>query len=165
MDAPSQRVGIGRDSHRLAAGGPLVIGGVAVPAAVHAVGHSDADVVLHALADALLGAVGEDDIGVLFPDSDPALRGLDSRVILAAARRRMEERGYSLGNADIVVELERPKLAPHRAAIRESLAGLLGVPAERVGFRAKTGEGTGPIGSGELIAATAVALVVREERA
>jgi len=160
------RIGLGRDSHRLGAGGPLLIGGVPVPGDVHAIGHSDADVVFHALADALLGAAGEDDIGVLFPDTDPAHRGLDSRVILAEARRRAEARGYALGNADIVVELERPKLSPHRTRIRESLAGLLAVPVDRVGLRAKTGEGLGPVGEGRLVAATAVVLLVgREEEA
>jgi len=154
------RIGLGRDSHRLGPGGALLIAGVSIPADVRAIGHSDADVVLHALADALLGAVGEGDIGMLFPDTDPAHRGLDSRVILAEARRRAEGRGFAVGNADIVVELERPKLAPHREAIRESLAAQLGIPVDRVGFSAKTGEGLGPVGEGRLIAATAVVLVV-----
>lgn len=164
MNGPT-RIGLGRDSHRLGPGGPLRIAGVTIPADLHAIGHSDADAVLHAVADALLGAVGEGDIGMLFPDTDPAHRGLDSRTILAEARRRAEGHGFTVGNVDVVVELERPKLAAHRPAIRASLGEQLGIPVERVGFSAKTGEGLGPVGEGRLIAATAVVLLdSREEQ-
>ena len=157
--SPDFRVGLGTDRHRLEPGRPLLLGGVGIPSEVGAVGHSDADVILHSLSDALLGAVGEGDIGELFPDTDPALAGLDSRRILAEARRRLESRGFRTENVDVVVELERPKVLPHRAEIRRSLAALLGVAPERVGVKAKTGEGLGPVGEGRLIAATAVVLV------
>jgi 2-C-methyl-D-erythritol 2,4-cyclodiphosphate synthase len=160
---PRFRIGLGTDRHRLAPGDALRIGGVAVPAAVRAVGHSDADVVLHALSDALLGAVAEGDIGEHFPDTDPAHAGLDSRRIVEEARRRVARHGYAVGNVDVVVELERPKLAPHRRAIRASIAALLELPLERVGLQAKTGEGLGEVGEGRIIAATAVVLLVPAE--
>ena len=161
---PSLRIGLGTDRHRLEAGRPLVLGGVTIPSAVGAVGHSDADVILHSLSDALLGGVGEGDIGELFPDTDPALAGLDSRKIVAEARRRVQSRGFRTENVDIVVELQRPKVLPHRPAIRASVASLLGITEDRVGVKAKTGEGLGPVGEGRLIACTAVVLLVAAPR-
>ena len=157
------RIGLGTDRHRLSSDRPLILGGVEIPSDLGAVGHSDADVLLHALADALLGAVGEGDIGELFPDTDPAHQGLDSRNIVAEARRRVEAKGFRTENVDLVVELERPKLLPHRPAIRASIAELLGIDPERVGVKAKTGEGIGPVGERQLIEATAVVLVIAEE--
>ena len=134
-----------------------------IPSSVGAVGHSDADVVLHALSDALLGASGDSDIGTLFPDTDPAIAGLDSREIVKSVLGRVTSAGLRVSNVDVVVELERPKLAPHRGAIRESLADLLGIPEDRIGFKAKTGEGIGPVGEGLVIEARAVALLVERE--
>ncbi len=160
---PPYRIGFGNDRHRLERGRPLLLGGVVVPSEVGAVGHSDADVVLHAVSDALLGAIGEDDIGTLFPDTDHSIAGLDSRRIVAEARRRVHAKGFVVGNIDVVVELEKPKVAPHRDRIRASLAELLGIPVDRVGLKAKTGEGLGPVGEGRMIAATAAVLLIGEE--
>ncbi|MGE3163333.1 MAG: 2-C-methyl-D-erythritol 2,4-cyclodiphosphate synthase [Planctomycetota bacterium] len=158
---PDTRVGLGTDVHRLALGRSLWVGGVLIPADRGAVGHSDADVVLHAVADALLGAVAAGDIGELFPDTDPSLEGLDSAIIVQAARERVVAAGYHVGNVDIVVDLERPKLRPHRDAIRQRVAGLLGLDVRRVSMKAKTAEGLGAVGSNEAIACQAVVLVSR----
>ena len=154
------RIGLGTDRHRLEPGLPLVLAGVTIPSEIGAVGHSDADVVFHSLADALLGAVGEGDIGELFPDTDPRYQGLDSRRIVEEALRRVQLRGFQAENVDIVIELERPKLLPHRPAMRTSIVALLGVEESCVGVKAKTGEGLGPVGEGKMIAATAVVLLV-----
>ena len=159
----SHRIGLGTDRHRLEAGRPLVLGGVTIPSEVGAVGHSDADVVLHSLSDALLGAVGEGDIGELFPDTDPRYAGLDSRRIVEEALRRVEACGYRAENVDIVIELERPKLLPHRPEMRRSIAALLSIAEDAVGVKAKTGEGLGPVGEGKMIAATAVVLLEKVE--
>lgn len=157
------RVGLGRDLHRLVEGRALRVGGVAVPSSRGALGHSDADVLLHAIADALLGAVGAGDIGVLFPDTDPANRGLDSARIVEAARAEVEGRGYRVVNVDAVVDLETPKIAPHSEAIRSRIAALLGLPNGCVSVKAKTGEGLGPVGHGDAIAAHAVVLVAARD--
>lgn len=159
---PRIRVGLGTDLHRLEAGRELWVGGVCIPADRGAVGHSDADVVLHAVADALLGSIAATDIGELFPDTDPRLLGLDSAVIVRAARDQVLARGYRVVNVDVVVDLERPKLAPHRDAIRQRLAELLAVDVTCVGFKAKTGEGLGAVGSAKAIACQAVVLVSQE---
>ncbi len=153
------RVGIGTDLHRLQEGRALVLGGVKILSPVGAVGHSDADVVLHALADALLGAVAAGDIGQLFPDSDPRNQGLDSARILEKAVQVARELGFRPINVDVVVHLEAPKLAPHQAAMRARIAELLGVEAARVSVKAKTGEKLGPIGEGRAVSARAVALL------
>ncbi len=153
------RVGLGTDLHRLGEGRALRIGGVGIPSPRGAEGHSDADVLLHAIADALLGAVAAGDIGLLFPDTDPRHRGLDSARIVVAALEEVARRGFHLVNVDTVVELQAPQLAPHREAIRSRIAALLDLPVERVSFKAKTGEGLGDIGRGHAIAAHAVALV------
>ncbi|MEM7166789.1 MAG: 2-C-methyl-D-erythritol 2,4-cyclodiphosphate synthase [Planctomycetota bacterium] len=155
----SLRVGLGTDLHRLEAGLPLILGGVTIPSDFGARGHSDADVVLHAVSDALLGAAHGTDIGDLFPDDDPTLAGLDSRRIVAAALKVAAEHGFRLVNVDIVVALERPKLSPHREELRASLASILGIPANCVGIKAKTSEGLGPVGRGEAISCQAVALL------
>ncbi len=162
QEAPAtlgSRVGIGHDTHRLAPGGPLRLGGIDVAHDHHLVGHSDADVLLHAVTDALLGAAALPDIGERFPDTEPANRGRDSAEMLRAALEAVGEAGWRLGNVDCVVLAQRPKLAPHKQAIRRRLAEILGVEADRVGLKAKTGEGLGQIGREEAIAAQCVVLL------
>lgn len=153
------RVGMGFDIHRLAAGRKMVLGGVEIPAPKGLEGHSDADVLLHAVTDALLGAVGEGDIGSYFPDSDPKWKGAESRVFVEKALELVKKRGLKIANADFTLVAEEPKLAPHRPAIRKSVAGLLGVEPERVNLKAKTMEGLGPIGEGKAVACYAVVLL------
>ena len=153
------RTGIGYDSHRLVPGRLLILGGQRIPFDKGLAGHSDADVVAHAVTDALLGAAAAGDIGHLFPDSDPRWKGADSIALLRAACHHLRERGYRADQADVTVILERPKLAPHIGAMAEALAGAMGVPASAVSVKAKTNEGMGFIGRGEGIAAIAVATV------
>ncbi len=150
---PIVRVGQGWDLHRLVAGGPLRIGGIDVPFDMRAQGHSDGDVILHALTDALLGAIGAADIGAHFPDTNPSLRGADSERFLRFAVEVAGQRGFAVGNADVTVIAERPRLAPHRDAIVDRLAGILVVPRGAVSVKAKTNEGLGPLGAGEAVAA------------
>ena len=151
------RVGIGTDLHRLEAGRPLILGGVRIEYELGLVGHSDADVVLHAVTDALLGAAALPDIGELFPDTDSRWRGADSRRLLAAVVARVRGLGWAPANVDVVIHAERPKLSPHKEAIRASLAEVLGLPIERVGVKAKPNEGLDAVGRGEEIACTAIA--------
>jgi 2-C-methyl-D-erythritol 2,4-cyclodiphosphate synthase len=153
------RVGSGHDTHRLVSGRPLVLGGVAVPHALGLDGHSDADVVLHALTDAILGALALGDIGDHFPDTDPQWRDAESRVFLEAALAMMGERGYAVGNVDATIFAQQPKLGPVKAAIRENLAALLGVAADCVNVKAKTGERVGHIGRGEAIGCQVTVLI------
>ncbi len=153
---PLVRVGQGWDLHRLVAGGPLRLAGIDIAHDRGAKGHSDGDVVLHALTDAVLGAVGAGDIGSHFPDTDPRWKGADSAVFLEEAVRVIRDRGFDIGNVDVNVLLERPKLAPHREAMRRRLAGILGVTEDCVSLKAKTNEGLGEIGSGDALAAMAV---------
>ncbi len=153
------RIGLGHDTHRLAPGGPLRLGGVDLPGDRHALGHSDADVLLHAVTDALLGAAGLEDIGQLFPDTDAANRGRDSAEMLRLAWQKVAARGYTIVNLDCVVLAEQPKLAPHKASIRQRIAEVLSIDADRVGLKAKTGEQVGPIGRREAISAQCVALL------
>lgn len=154
------RVGIGYDSHRFASGRPLVLGGVTIPHSQGLTGHSDADAVAHALADAMLGALGLGDIGRLFPDSDPAHKDADSMLLLAEVARRVRASGWALQQADITVVAEVPKLAPHAAAMQTRLAHVLGAEGSAVSIKAKTNEGMGFIGRGEGIAVFAVATLV-----
>ncbi len=149
--------GIGYDSHRLAAGRRLLIGGVEIPYERGLDGHSDADVLAHALSDALLGAAGLGDIGEHFPDSDERWRDADSIVLLEAVVAMLAERGLAPVNVDCTVIMEAPKLAPHRGAIRVRLAAALGLAPERVNVKASTGERMGFIGRGEGVAALALA--------
>ena len=149
-------VGQGWDLHRLVAGGPLRLAGVDIPHDSHAHGHSDGDVVLHALTDAILGALGAGDIGQHFSDSDPRWSGADSDVFIAEAVRLMRAEGLALGRADVTVILERPKLAPHRDTMRKRVAECLGSEEGRVSIKAKTNEGLGGIGAGKAIAALAI---------
>lgn len=153
----STLTGIGYDSHRLAPGRPLILGGVEIPSELGLDGHSDADVLTHALIDALLGAAGLGDIGQHFPDSDERYRDADSLELLASVLPLVFAQGLELVNVDATVVMERPKLAPHREAIRESLAAALGVAPARVNVKASTGEGIGFVGRGEGVAALAVA--------
>ena len=145
----------------MAAGGPLRLGGVDVPHDRHAVGHSDADVLLHAVTDALLGAAGLPDIGVLFPNTEEANRGRDSADMLRLAYDRVVAAGYRLTNLDAVVHAQRPKLSPFKEAIVARIAAILGVEPMQINIKAKTGEGVGPVGLEELIEARCVALVER----
>lgn len=155
------RVGTGFDAHALAAGVPLVLGGVRIEHPRGLAGHSDGDVLAHALTDAVLGAAGLEDIGALFPSGDPALAGADSVELLREAWRRVREAGWELVNADVVLVGEEPRLAPHREAMRARLAGALGVEPERVAVRATTTDGLGFTGRREGLAAQAVALLRR----
>src|SRR5690349_13484319 len=149
------RIGIGNDTHRLVAGGPLIIGGVIVPCELGAEGHSDADVLTHAVIDAVLGALAEGDIGVHFPDSDPQWTDANSFKMLALVMRLAEKRGFSVVNVDTTVMLERPKLREHIDRMREHLAETLGVDVTSVSVKAKTGEGVDAIGRGEAVGAQA----------
>ena len=153
------RIGLGYDSHRLGNGGPLRIGGINVPADVHAIGHSDADVLLHAITDALLGAVAEPDIGRLFPDDAAENRARDSGDFLREAIHRVRHHGMEIANLDCVIMAERPKLATHLDKMREVLASILDLSVSQLGLKAKTGEGVGAIGSSAAIAARAVVLL------
>jgi 2-C-methyl-D-erythritol 2,4-cyclodiphosphate synthase len=153
------RIGIGYDLHRLAAGRPLVLGGVRIPHDRGLAGHSDGDALIHALIDALLGAAGEGDIGRFFPDTDPRYRGADSKDLLRTIVSRLKTKGLAVGHADCVVVAEAPKLAPHIEAVKAALAPILGLRPDRLGVKAKTNEGTGTIGAGEAIACWAVAVL------
>jgi 2-C-methyl-D-erythritol 2,4-cyclodiphosphate synthase len=156
------RVGIGHDTHRLSAGGPLRLGGIDIPHDRHAVGHSDADVLLHAITDALLGAAALGDIGELFPDTDEKNRGRDSAEMLRQAAARVVAAGYGIANLDCIVFAQRPKLSPHKAAIQRRIAEILGISPQHVGVKAKTGEGLGEVGREEAIVAQCVALLRSE---
>ena len=153
------RIGLGHDTHRLQSGGPLRLGGIDIPFDKSAVGHSDADVLLHAITDALLGAAALGDIGEFFPDTDPVNRGRDSGEMLTAAASAVTAAGYRIVNIDCVVLAQRPKLLPHRAAIRARVAALLSIDADCIGLKGKTGEETGAIGHGEIIQALVVVLL------
>jgi len=153
------RVGIGHDTHRLGQGGPLILGGIAIPHDRHAIGHSDADVLLHAITDALLGAAALGDIGELFPDTDPANKGRDSAEMLREAAARTRAAGYTVINLDCIVFAQKPKLSPHKDPIRRRIAEILSLAPEQVGVKAKTGEGVGEVGREEVIMAQCVALL------
>jgi 2-C-methyl-D-erythritol 2,4-cyclodiphosphate synthase len=156
------RVGSGHDTHRLAEGRPLILGGVSIDHPKGLVGHSDADVVLHAITDALLGAAGLGDIGDLFPDTDPQWKDADSQLFLREALGRLNRLGWRTVNLDVTIFAQEPKLGPVKAAIKTKLADLLGMPPDRVNVKAKTGEKVGHIGRGEAIGCHAVVLI--EER-
>ncbi|NPV52355.1 MAG: 2-C-methyl-D-erythritol 2,4-cyclodiphosphate synthase [Firmicutes bacterium] len=154
------RVGIGYDVHRLVAGLPLWLGGVEVPYHSGLQGHSDGDVILHAIADALLGAAGESDIGSHFPSDDPAYKGAASASLLARVREIVSERGFAVNNVDAVLLAERPRIAPYVDAMRSRIAGILHIGPGDVSIKATTNEGLGFIGRGEGMAAYAVASLV-----
>lgn len=151
------RTGIGYDSHRLVAGRPLILGGVQIPNDLGLDGHSDADVLTHAVIDALLGAAGLGDIGECFPDTDERYRDADSIELLRSVVASIAEAGLQIVNVDSTVVMQAPRLAPHKPAIRACLASALGLPEARVNVKATTGEGIGFVGRGEGVAALAVA--------
>jgi len=155
------RTGLGWDVHRLAAGRPLILGGVTVPSEFGLEGHSDADVLSHAITDAILGAAALGDIGMHFPDSDPRWKGCDSLVFLKHAKALAEERGFRIVNVDSTVILERPKLKDFREPIRAKLAEALGLEMERVSVKFKTAEKVGPVGEGRSAEAQAVVTIER----
>ena len=155
------RIGLGHDCHRLAPDKPLVIGGVTIPHDTGPVAHSDGDVLLHALTDALLGAAGLGDIGEWFPDNDPQYAGADSAVLLVKVLDRLRGDGWSIVNIDCTVHAQRPKLSPFKKQIAARIAGLLQLGPELVNVKAKTGEKVGPVGREEAITADAVVLIER----
>lgn len=153
------RVGLGFDVHRLVEGRPCMLGGIELPHPTGPSGHSDGDAVLHAVADALLGAAGLDDLGSLFPDTEPAWKGADSRQLLAEVVARVERAGWRTANLDVVIATEGPRIAPHRAALRASIAALVGVDAGAVNVKGKTFEGLGALAGGAGVAVQAVCLL------
>lgn len=159
------RTGLGWDNHRIAAGRPLILGGVPIQSEFGLDGHSDADVLTHAITDALLGAAALGDIGMHFPDSDPRWKGCDSLVFLRHAVALVHQHGFEILNVDASVILERPKLKDYRLPIRESLAAALGINVDRVSVKFKTAEKVGPVGEGRSAEAQAIATVARESAA
>lgn len=157
-------IGFGTDFHRLEAGGPLKLGGVAIDCDLQAVGHSDGDVLLHAVTDAILGALAAGDIGSHFPDTDERWRGADSRKFLEEAMRIAREQGLALGNLDAVIDLERPKIRPHIDEMRQTVSEITGLEIGRVSVKAKTREGVGEIGGSRAISATATVLLFAADR-
>ena len=155
------RIGQGFDVHALVAGRKLIIGGVTIPFELGLAGHSDADVLLHAICDALIGAAGLGDIGGHFPDTDPRYQGIDSRELLRAVARLLAEHHYAVVNIDSTIIAQAPKMAPHIAAMRANIAADLGVAVDSVNVKAKTAEKLGPVGRGEGIVAEAVALITQ----
>ncbi|MFM6985373.1 MAG: 2-C-methyl-D-erythritol 2,4-cyclodiphosphate synthase [Hydrogenophaga sp.] len=155
------RIGEGWDVHALVPGRPLIIGGVTIPHHAGLLGHSDADVLLHAITDALFGAAGLGDIGQHFPDTDAQFRGADSAALLAEAARRVRATGYEIGNVDSTVIAQSPKLAPHIPAMVARIATTLGVAADQVNVKAKTAEKLGPVGQGLSMEARATVLLLR----
>jgi len=162
MNAAAMRVGEGWDIHALVLDRPLILGGIAIPHSHGLLGHSDADALLHAITDALFGAAGLGDIGRHFPDTDETFRGADSAVLLAEAARRVREAGWEIANVDSTIIAQAPKLAPHIPAMRERVAGVLGLMADAVNVKAKTAERLGPVGEGRAIEARAVCLLWRQ---
>lgn len=160
-EQPPFRVGEGWDVHALVPGRPLVIGGVHVPHTQGLLGHSDADVLLHAIIDALLGAAGVGDIGRHFPDTDVRFKGVDSTVLLAEAARRVREAGWRIGNIDSTVVAQAPRLAPHIGAMVARIAQVLELAPARINVKAKTAERLGPVGQGASIEARAAVLLFR----
>lgn len=153
------RVGEGWDIHALVEGRKLILGGVEIPFNKGLLGHSDADALLHAITDALLGAAALGDIGTLFPDTDAQFKGADSAVLLGYAVARVREKGYSIGNVDCTVIAQAPKLAPYKAAMAARIAQVLSIGVEQVNVKAKTAEKMGPVGEGAAIEARAVVLL------
>ena len=158
---PTLRIGEGWDIHQLVAGRPLVLGGISIPHSHGLLGHSDADALLHAITDALLGAAALGDIGRHFPDTDPQFKGSDSAVLLAEAARRVRAAGWAIVNIDSTIVAQAPKLAPHIPAMVLRIAALLGLDADAVNVKAKTAERLGPVGEGLAIEARAVCLLVQ----
>ena len=160
---PPWKVGLGHDTHRLVEGGPLILGGISIEHTHHTDGHSDADVLLHAITDALLGAAGLGDIGQWFPNTDEANRDRDSAEMLQLAYQQVQQAGYGIINFDCIVFAQNPPIGPHRASISQRIGSLLGIAAEMVCVKAKTGEGVGPVGRSEVIAAQCVTLLQQQK--
>jgi len=154
--------GLGYDLHRLVVGRRLILGGIHIPFSKGEDGHSDGDVLLHAITDALLGASGIGDIGEFFPPSDPKWKGADSRTLLGTAWGLVREKGWKLDNLDCVIALQEPKFLPWRSQVRESIAAILGVSSDAIFVKAKTGEGLGSVGTGEAIEVWAVCLLSKD---
>ena len=155
------RVGLGHDTHRLEAGRRLIIGGIEIPHEKGFVAHSDGDVLLHAITDAILGAAALGDIGEWFPDTDPKYKGTDSSVFIREAAAAVRERGWEIENLDCTVFAQRPKLSPYKKAMAERIAQLLGIAPDCVNVKAKTGERVGPVGNEESIDASAIVQLIR----
>ena len=155
----SARVGLGFDSHALVEGRPCILGGVRIPHASGPSGHSDGDAVLHAIADALLGAAGLDDLGTLFPDSDPTWEGADSAELLKTVIEKVGAAGFRVVNVDVVIAADSPRIAPHRAAMRARIAELCGIDASSVNVKGKTLAGLAAAGRGSSVAAQALCLL------
>ena len=165
MELTRLRIGEGWDTHALVAGRPLVLGGVTIPHSHGLLGHSDADALLHAITDAMLGAAGLGDIGRHFPDTDAAFRGADSVVLLTEAARRVRAAGFEIVNVDSTIVAQAPKMAPHIPAMRDCIAAALGLSASVVNVKAKTAEKMGPVGEGCAIEARAVCLLIGPQTA
>lgn len=161
MNMPPYRIGQGYDCHALVPGRKLIVGGVTIPHVSGLLGHSDADVLLHAITDAILGAAGLGDIGRHFPDTDTQFSGADSRELLREARRRVAGAGYAIGNVDATIIAQAPKMAPHIARMTENIASDLDIPVGQVNIKAKTSERLGFVGREEGIAADAIALLYK----
>jgi 2-C-methyl-D-erythritol 2,4-cyclodiphosphate synthase len=161
QSCPHMRIGIGTDLHRLTTGRPLILGGVTIPFHSGPLGHSDGDVLIHAVCDSLLGSVALQDIGAHFSDTDPAWKDADSTLLLRAVVAMVREKGYAPVNIDATIHLEQPKLRPYIDTIRSSLAEIIGMNCEDVSVKAKTAELTGPVGEGRAIEALVVCLVSR----
>lgn len=155
------RTGLGWDNHRIAEGRPMIIGGITIPCEFGLDGHSDADILLHALTDALLGALALGDIGMHFPDTDPRWKGASSDRFLAHALELVRERGWTIANVDTTVILQRPKLKDFRDPMRENIARILGIDVDQVGVKFKTAEKVGPVGEGKSAEAQAIATLVK----
>lgn len=161
MNPKNLRIGLGHDTHRLGDGGPLTLGGVAIDHDKHMIGHSDADVLLHAITDAVLGACGAGDIGELFPNTAEENRGKDSAIMLQAAVELSRRAGFEIVNLDCVVFAQRPKLSPHKTAMIQRVADILGIEPDQVGIKGKTGEHVGPVGNEQAIMAECVCLMYK----
>ena len=159
MESEQWRVGQGWDVHALVPGRDLIMGGVTIPFSKGLLGHSDADVLLHALIDALLGAMGKGDIGEHFPDTDPQWKNADSKKLLSTVAQSLRQEGWQVVNVDSTVVAQAPRLASHLPLMRETVAGLLGTDPQRVNIKAKTSEKMGPVGQGQSIEAQAVVLI------
>jgi 2-C-methyl-D-erythritol 2,4-cyclodiphosphate synthase len=153
------RVGMGYDIHRLVEGNPLMLGGVSIPYSKGLEGYSDADVLLHSICDAILGAIGSEDIGMRFPDTDPKYKDISSEELLCNVKDLMEENGFRIDNLDCVIVAEEPKLAPYREKIIWSISEILQVPPDQINVKSKTAEKIGEIGKGKAIASYAVVLL------
>lgn len=158
---PFLRIGIGHDTHRLKPGGPLILGGVEIPFDHSLDGHSDADVLLHAVTDAILGAAAMGDIGELFPDTDAENKNRDSAEMLLLAMRKVAGSGFQIANLDCIVFAQAPKLSPYKGPIAERVSEILQISPQQVGVKAKTGEGVGSVGTGEIMQAQCVALLMQ----